>query len=138
MVCPEVLEPRETVVLLAEMDKRYDHAYLEQCLMVCFTEFVIVKCYEQKVLHYAEIIDLREKMEGTASQDDPVTTEVQEPTDEMVAREAQEETELKETEDHLDCQDSLEIEELLVLLERRDELSTAKMETRVTSYLNYI
>ena len=89
-------------------------------------------------MHYAEIIDLREKMEGTASQDDPVTTEVQEPTDEMVAREAQEETELKETEDHLDCQDSLEIEELLVLLERRDELSTAKMETRVTSYLNYI
>ena len=65
------------------------------------------------------------------SQEGPDQTAVREQTDEMVLREVQDEMEVKETEEHQGFQDSLEIEELLVLLEKRDEQSTAKMEIRV-------
>ena len=65
------------------------------------------------------------------SQEGPDQTAVREQTDEMVLREVQGEMEAKETEEHQGFQDSLEIEELLVLLEKRDEQSTAKMEIRV-------
>lgn len=75
-------------------------------------------------------MDKRAKVEETVSQEGPDQTAVRERTDEMVLREVQDEMEAKETEEHQGFPDSLEIEELLVLLEKRDEQSTAKMEIR--------
>ena len=70
-------------------------------------------------------------MDEMVNQEDRVLMETQEQTVETEEKEVQEGMELKETEEPPVSQDLEETEENLASPERRDELSTAKTETRV-------
>ena len=70
-------------------------------------------------------------MDEMVNLEDQVLMETQELTVETEEKEVQEGMELRETEELPDSRDLEGIEENLVYPERRDELSTAKTETRV-------